>query len=1095
MKKLYCTIVVCLCLGVSQAQTVKLDFLYEQYQAAWNQKDFTAAKRYALPWLTLYQEQKLSRDTVYAELESTLAFCYFIEYDFENAQKLYKEASAICPKTISCNHFIQYLDTSHIDKEDKENLWFELLHVVEASHGKETIAYAEVLIHIAQYYDLQAPLLAKPFYEQAVQLLRQNNALKSHIDIALRLVQIYHDNKAISRASLLLEEITPYIPEQTSHPHTWAQWMLLRVRMHIQQFNLIAAKDFLHNIIDDYTDSSLHPYINLCIQLASADLAFADRNYSTAESQYKEIIQDIDKENDKLSIKSYATLQLGQIYFEQDNLQAAEILYLNLLNQRQTPALQKLTAERLADICMEIGDYTLARKYYVEVANIVVELYGVNHVEYAKSLNNLGNVAFRQGHYILAQKAYLESLAILNKQELSSMYSFTLCNLANVYIHQNKISEADICYQEALSIIEQIIGAESLEYADALNNIAIMHHINGNYQRAYKFYTNAQHIREKITGIDGRKYLESEISLFNLYKDCDIPSMATPLLQSIIDKQSAIVRQEFWHLSERQRKDFWNKNKYAFEHTYPSYIYRHSQDTALRAIAYDNELFIKGLLLNTSSQIKLAIDNSSDPLVKAIYSQLNTNKELIVYYQQLGREKNVIDSIKKEIDILDKQLVLLCSEYRQNIELNSINWHTVQSNLNSNEIAIEYFCAPINQDSTIYCALLLRHDSPSPELIPLFEEKEVLELSNKTIDGKLASNLIYSFHIEDKDTVGYGIRLSQLVWGKILPKVQKGETIYFAPAGILHQLAIEYLPHDKRNAVSDLYTMTRLSSTREIALNKTQSQYATATIYGGIQYNVDADNLLVESEKYLQTNNNRSLESDTLNRGSVKYLPGTKIEAEYINSLLQENNITAKLYTAAKANEESFKSLSGKHDNILHIGTHGFTWTDSVAKKQDYFSQRMRMQMLSEDKHHDTSIDPLNRCGLLFAGANIALQGNSKNLPEGVQDGILTAKEISLMDLRDANLVVLSACETAKGDITSEGVFGLQRAFKMAGVQTIIMSLWKVNDQATQLLMTEFYNNWISKQQSKREAFRDAQNTVRTQYEEPEYWAGFIMLD
>ena len=153
------------------------------------------------------------------------------------------------------------------------------------------------------------------------------------------------------------------------------------------------------------------------------------------------------------------------------------------------------------------------------------------------------------------------------------------------------------------------------------------------------------------------------------------------------------------------------------------------------------------------------------------------------------------------------------------------------------------------------------------------------------------------------------------------------------------------------------------------------------------------------------------------------------------------------------------------------------------------------MQLMGQEQHYDASIDPLNRCGLLFAGANIALQGNSKDLPEGVQDGILTAKEISLLDLRDADLVVLSACETAKGDITSEGVFGLQRAFKMAGVQTIIMSLWKVNDQATQLLMTEFYNNWIGKQQSKREAFRNAQNTVRTKHEEPKYWAGFIMLD
>ena len=151
--------------------------------------------------------------------------------------------------------------------------------------------------------------------------------------------------------------------------------------------------------------------------------------------------------------------------------------------------------------------------------------------------------------------------------------------------------------------------------------------------------------------------------------------------------------------------------------------------------------------------------------------------------------------------------------------------------------------------------------------------------------------------------------------------------------------------------------------------------------------------------------------------------------------------------------------------------------------------------MLGDNQLQKPSIDPLTRCGLLFAGSNIALSGHSNDLPEGVQDGILTAKEISLMDLRDADLVVLSACETAQGDITSEGIFGLQRAFKMAGVQTIIMSLWKVNDQATQMLMTEFYTNWICKNQSKREAFKNAQNTVRAKFEEPEYWAGFILLD
>lgn len=107
----------------------------------------------------------------------------------------------------------------------------------------------------------------------------------------------------------------------------------------------------------------------------------------------------------------------------------------------------------------------------------------------------------------------------------------------------------------------------------------------------------------------------------------------------------------------------------------------------------------------------------------------------------------------------------------------------------------------------------------------------------------------------------------------------------------------------------------------------------------------------------------------------------------------------------------------------------------------------------------------------------------------------MTAKEISLLDQRDADLVVLSACETGKGEITGEGVFGLQRAFKQAGAQTLVMSLWKVDDKATQLLITEFYRNLISKHQSKCEAFRNAQNHVRSQYKEPYYWAGFIMLD
>ena len=134
----------------------------------------------------------------------------------------------------------------------------------------------------------------------------------------------------------------------------------------------------------------------------------------------------------------------------------------------------------------------------------------------------------------------------------------------------------------------------------------------------------------------------------------------------------------------------------------------------------------------------------------------------------------------------------------------------------------------------------------------------------------------------------------------------------------------------------------------------------------------------------------------------------------------------------------------------------------------------------------------MQRSGLIMAGGQNAWMGGA--IPSNCDDGILLAEEIASMDLSGTDLVVLSACETGLGDITSDGVFGLQRAFKMAGVQTLVMSLWKVDDNATSLMMQTFYEQLLSGK-TKREAFRLAQAVVRNKYPEPYYWAGFIMMD
>ncbi|WP_040288125.1 CHAT domain-containing protein, partial [Bizionia argentinensis] len=145
-----------------------------------------------------------------------------------------------------------------------------------------------------------------------------------------------------------------------------------------------------------------------------------------------------------------------------------------------------------------------------------------------------------------------------------------------------------------------------------------------------------------------------------------------------------------------------------------------------------------------------------------------------------------------------------------------------------------------------------------------------------------------------------------------------------------------------------------------------------------------------------------------------------------------------------------------------------------------------------EPNVYQASEDPMLRSGLVFAGVNNYW---GKPITSSVNDdGILTAKEISNLDLSACQLVVLSACETGLGNIKgSEGVFGLQRAFKMAGVKNIIMSLWRIPDAQTAELFELFYG-FCFEEKSVHEALRMAQAKMKLKYS-PYYWAGFVLLE
>ena len=230
------------------------------------------------------------------------------------------------------------------------------------------------------------------------------------------------------------------------------------------------------------------------------------------------------------------------------------------------------------------------------------------------------------------------------------------------------------------------------------------------------------------------------------------------------------------------------------------------------------------------------------------------------------------------------------------------------------------------------------------------------------------------------------------------------------------------------------------------------------------------------------------------------YLEGTMEEVGDISMVFLESDIPAYLYSGDDGSETAFKAMTGRDVGIVHIATHGFYYANKGEGRRislDKLFRELNLHFSSDDVHTLNEDKMLTRSGLIFAGANNVLRRIP--IPEGIDDGILHADEISALNLSEVELLVLSACQSGLGDIaSSEGVFGLQRGFKLAGVHSIVMSLWKVDDNATRILMTEMYKN-MAAGQNKREALVNAQIALRSvedgRYDKPEYWAAFILLD
>lgn len=384
----------------------------------------------------------------------------------------------------------------------------------------------------------------------------------------------------------------------------------------------------------------------------------------------------------------------------------------------------------------------------------------------------------------------------------------------------------------------------------------------------------------------------------------------------------------------------------------------------------------------------------------------------------------------------------------------------IKNKMTDKSIAIE-FCESVDVLDTTLCAVILDKQREHARLVPLCHPSELVS---------------YLYSPDD---------LYKKIWQPISAFIENKEMIFFSPAGILNVLPIE-------SATAVNCKMYRVSSTRVLA-EETKKEYSkSAVLYGGLQYDMTIDELLEKEHQYSARHLHRHFKGNLReSMNEIPFLPGTEKEVSHIVHQIHKSGISSTVFSSVYGTESSFKSLDKNSPSFLHIATHGYV----VPFINDHSVAAIFNRMTKGNEDVIQEFERMNNCGLLFAGVQNVYNGVS--IPEDIDDGILTAQEISSLDLKGLNLVTLSACETAKGDITGDGVFGLQRGFKKAGANSIIMSLWKVDDEATCKLMTEFYENWISRKMTKHVALEAAKDTIRKTkgWEDPKYWASFILLD
>lgn len=669
---------------------------------------------------------------------------------------------------------------------------------------------------------------------------------------------------------------------------------------------------------------------------------------------------------------------------------------------------------------------------------------------YVNVLFSLAGVKLALGQKLKAKLYIDEANDILSKTSKSSSLGAYSITLANLYEEIGK-------REKAISILDNELQKITPDFAqNAILQIKILlayfYTLDGKYQQAYDLLSDIEYG-------DNLWLYELKASLSYLLKKGNVS-------QYIQDYNNEMMKQSYSlasHFADIEFEDYWaslSTVSLSVNGILVNSFFQGNKRTIdnKRLIdTYNYLLFLKNFVLVNKLAISERIKNDTE--AAALSSQASG------LYQELNDphlSKDSVGGIKNHLRLLDKKMKSLVSNSLSGFSTVSLpTFASLKQNLRENEVMLDFFpyYEFISYDTyhVYYAVSITTKESQAPKFLKLSRVEQIDELLRncKLYDAK---NLVFYSEI----------------WKKIERYISKKKKILISPTLNLNKVNFGAISCGAKR-LGDVYQLASISTLNSLFQRDCVKDSAKKSIafFGGIDY---------ETSISVNKKNVQDTSKTKLDRSGFDYLPETLNEVTDISDLLA-GVMNTTVYSGQKATESQFKLLSRHSPSVIHISTHGF-YLKGKGLKAPFFKN---LSLSSKITYK------MSKCGLLFSGANNAWNGIYAQDVE--EDCILTAAEVEKMDLSDTELVVLSACDTGLGDCESiDGVYGLSRAFKIAGAHTIVMTLWKVNDLVTKEFMCEFYSQ-IKEGLEYHEAFRIAQKRLRLKYQDPLLWAPFVIID